>query len=386
MRGRSPRVLPLLLLAAGCAGTASSLAPREPALALVPAQDDAPASARDGGQGEPKAQERPTVATDDGSDWIRLASGEWLRGEIVVLDRETLEFDSEQLDTLKIDWTDVAEVRTSRSFTVLLDDRTQRTGVFDLDGGDAHVGAETIPRANLLRMVPGEPREANYWSGRLSFGMTARSGNTDQLDVTSALDVKRRTALTRFTLSYAGAYSELEDERSADNQRVNGQLDWFLGKQLYATPLGLEVYRDPFQNIALRVTPFAGLGYTLVDRAATEWSARLGLGYRWVRYESVAAGEDDTDGSPTAAVGTHVSHDLTDDAELAFDYGAQIGLEDASDTNQYAVLGLVVDLVYDLDLDVSLRWDRVGQPIPDDDGNRPEKDDLRLTVGLGWSF
>ena len=48
------------------------------------------------------------VDVKDGKDWLRLTSGEWLRGKIEYLDRQTLVFDSEELDELKLDWDDVA--------------------------------------------------------------------------------------------------------------------------------------------------------------------------------------------------------------------------------------------------------------------------------------
>ena len=71
---------------------------------------------------------------------------------------------------------------------------------------------------------------------------------------------------------------------------------------------------------------------------------------------------------------------------MLFDYSAEIGLEDYKNTNQIAVLTVSVDLFSDFDLDVTARWDRIGQPAADENGNTPKKDDFRLTVGLGWSF
>jgi long-subunit fatty acid transport protein len=44
------------------------------------------------------------------------------------------------------------------------------------------------------------------------------------------------------------------------------------------------------------------------------------------------------------------------------------------------------DLVWNLDLDVSLVWDRNETPRQESDGTRPKRDDFRLTVGFGWDF
>jgi hypothetical protein len=48
--------------------------------------------------------------------------------------------------------------------------------------------------------------------------------------------------------------------------------------------------------------------------------------------------------------------------------------------------GLVIDLVGDLDFNVSWIWDHIQDPRPLEDGTVPEQDDTRLVFGLGWSF
>ena len=44
------------------------------------------------------------------------------------------------------------------------------------------------------------------------------------------------------------------------------------------------------------------------------------------------------------------------------------------------------DLIGDLDLDVSLVWDRTQKPQTRADGTVPEKDDFRLIFGLAYEF
>ena len=44
-------------------------------------------------------------------DWIQLTSGEWLKGDLKVLYNNKLEFDSDKLDLLELDWEDVKQVR-----------------------------------------------------------------------------------------------------------------------------------------------------------------------------------------------------------------------------------------------------------------------------------
>ncbi|QDU65190.1 DUF481 domain-containing protein [Engelhardtia mirabilis] len=345
------------------------------------------------GAGPDQGQAPPvtaTVVTSDGSDWLRLVSGEWLKGELIVLDRGTVQFDSAELDDLEIDWADVVELRTAREFTLLLEGREQLIGRVQLLDGRLLVEQgerlRDLPREAVVRIVPGEPRESNFWSGKLTLGSTVRRGNTDQLDLTTGLSLLRRTARSRLTIDWDSAYSELDGESNSDNQRLRSRYDWFLNSRLFLTPLGFELYRDEFQNIELRASPYTGLGYAVVDRSTVEWDLSAALGYRVTRYASVETGSSAQDESATGILGTTLSWRASSTVDVDFAYSAEIGLEDVQDTNQLASAELSVDLWWDFDLDLRLQWNRVGQPAPDSDGQVPKKDDLLLAVGLSWSF
>jgi putative salt-induced outer membrane protein YdiY len=323
-------------------------------------------------------------------EWVRLTSGEWLRGDVEALVGGTLEFDSEQLDGLSLDWDDVAELHTSRPFTVLLENRGRATGRLVLGkqllrvSGDE--GEWTFRRDDVQRIVKGSLRERDHWSGSLRLGFAARRGNTDQTDLSLGAAAKRRTAGTRLVTSLDVLESEQDGSEIADNQRFRANFDVFLTSRLYWTPLALELYSDRFQNIDLRATPSTGLGYTFVDTGKVEWSGAAGIGYRYTRYESVAPGQDREDEETVAIFGTRVDSDLTEKMDLAASYQIQVSLEDSNDTQQDASLVLDYDLWGDLDLTIGFLWSRVGDPEPDSSGNTPEPDDFRLDVGLGWSF
>ncbi|MEE8469570.1 MAG: DUF481 domain-containing protein, partial [Planctomycetota bacterium] len=97
-------------------------------------------------------------------------------------------------------------------------------------------------------------------------------------------------------------------------------------------------------------------------------------------------GADSRDETTVLIVGTAVDADLTKWLEFVANYTAQLSLEDISNSNQNASARLSFDLVKDFDVDFTLTWERQGNPVADENGDFPDPDTFRLTVGIGWEF
>ena len=334
---------------------------------------------------------RPVPEKLEGWDWIKLTSGEWLKGEVKTYNKETLDFESDELGDLNLDWDKVEEIVSENLFTIRLTDRSTRTGILRIQGDEFDLitsdgNKEKHARSEIQRFIRGEPTEQNYWSGHVRAGLVVRRGNTDQVDNTLNLGVSRKTAISRYNLAIDSIISNVSGVENANNQTLTSNFDLYMTPRFFATPLGFELFRDRIQNIGLRATPYAGLGYTLLDRSNQEFDVKAGIGYRYQEFDSVAAGQSSTTDTATILAGTDYHQDLTDDIELDIQYGAQIGLEDLNATNQNFSFLLTFEFVYDLDFTVNFVWKRVGQPEADDAGNVPSKDDVRFDVGLSWSF
>ena len=331
----------------------------------------------------------PPPPGEDSFDWILLTSGEWLKGEILRLRGGKLEFDSDKLGELKLDWDGVAEVRSPRPQTILLESKETHLGTLLVKDGQVVLGGEDggrFDRADLLAIVPGEPSEWNYWSGKVSLGLAARRGNTSQTDFTSYLFTRRETAATRWDTTYNGAFSKTQGVETANNHRLNSRFDYFLTHRLFVTPLSATGYRDPFTNIDLRVTPSAGFGYDLVDRNTLSWEVGAGPAYQYTKYISVTPGESREEETWAAFLKTSVEWDITPDTELKFGYDITVPLPDTNEYNHHLSTVLSLDLLGALDLDVTFVWDRVNKPLANESGVAPKPDDLRLSVGLGFDF
>ena len=211
---------------------------------------------------------RPPPPMPDEWDWIQLTSGEWLKGEIIAMYDETLEFDSDELNEMTLDWGDIQEIRSGGTMQIGFADDVITTGKLLVQGDTVRVmGAEdrSFPRTEILTITAGAPKESNYWSGKITLGANIREGNTEQVEFSSKASIKRRTPKNRVNFDYLGNFNRTFGDVAADNQRVTAGWNRYFSKRFFWTPAYGEFYRDPFQNIASRWTLGMGLGYTLVD-------------------------------------------------------------------------------------------------------------------------
>jgi len=332
---------------------------------------------------------RPDPPMPDDFDWVQLTSGEWLKGEIIAMYRDSLEFDSDKLDELSIDWEDVREIRSARVMQVGFEDRSVATGRLLMRDGTVRLlgpNPVEVPRDRVLSITAGEPKERNYWSGKLSAGLNLRSGNTEQKETSGRINFMRRTPKNRLSLDYLGNFSETNGTTTSDNQQATLDWSWFVSHRFYLTPVNAEYYRDPFQNISHRWTLGVGAGYQIVDTSKVEWTVDLGLAYQRTAFDTVLPTESDTADTPALRVGTRYDNELTGWMDLYVDYRFFVVNKDSGTYSHRFKTGLEIDLIGDLSLDFSWIWDYIKDPRTDADGITPKNDDFRTIFGLSYSF
>ena len=234
----------------------------------------------------------PAPLPDDKHDWIQLKSGEWLRGKLKAMQNRKLEFDSDELNDVSFDWKDVHQVRLPKAF-IAYGDKQTAYGELKVDQTTATVsGPEelSIPRGEVEGITPGEPKEINYWSGKISVGLNLRTGNTKQADLVTKATIERRTPKSHLKVDYLGNYSEVEGVETVNNDRATLVGDIFVTRRWFVRALQAEYYHDPFQNIDMRITGGVGAGYYLISRPKTEWLIAGGPGYQYTRFSTVEAG------------------------------------------------------------------------------------------------
>ncbi len=330
------------------------------------------------------------VPPNDGYDWLRLTSGEWLRGELIGVFNDEVEFDSDVLDELTIDGEDVDRFISPRTFGLSIRGRDLVVGRVSLNGDRVTVAVgdveQEFSRDALVALTVSAARARDRWSGDISLGINIRQGNSDFIEYNMIAGVERRTPQSRTFVDYIGNFNETEGVRVANNHRVSGVLDRFSGSRFFWRPLLGQYFRDPFQNIENQGTLETGLGYELTSTSRTEWEIFAGAGINYVERVSVEPGQPASSTSPALSIGTSFDTELSSWMDFLFSFTATFIDEDSGSYQHHLLTTLSSDLAGNFDIDISFVWDRTQSPPPLANGDFPEQDDFRLLVGLSYEF
>ena len=328
-------------------------------------------------------------------DWVQLTSGEWLKGEIKSMYNDSLEFDSDKLDLLNIDWEDVKYLKSYRPSEINIEDSEPLTGSLQISGDKVTItdgeNVQEFDRFDLISLTPSGEREADLWALKFTLGLNVRSGNTDQLDYNSKFNAKRRTAKSRFLLDYIGNISKTGNEdgvltETINNNRLSASHNIYATRYFFYTPIFAEFYRDPFQNIDQRITAGIGLGYTIFDTGKYEWNVNGGPAYVGIKYISVQPGEEQKVEAGALVLGTDFDAELSSALDFIFKYNIQAAEAEAGGYTHHMIATFESEITGSLDFDISMIWDRISQPATDAEGNTPKPDDYRLTVGVTYTY
>lgn len=326
------------------------------------------------------------------ADWLQLKSGEWLRGRITIMQKESLEFDSDELDNLVIKWKNVKYLKSYEPYGLRFDStgRDSIIGVVEVIGDKVHIKTDyddqTFDRSDLLTIASGKETEISYWKNKVTFGVNIRKGNTDQTDFTSKMTAKRRTTDSRLVLDYLGNYTEVIETETVNNHRINQTYDIFLTRDLFWRPIFSEFFRDSFQNIDRRLNVGIGIGYSIINTTDSEWDISAGPAYQQTKFDSVQPGVDQIDSTLTLALGTKFETELNPKVDLEGLYSISLGDAETGNYSHHSLLTIETELTDKLDFDVTAVWDYVRSPVTGSDGDTPDQDDFRITIGLGYDL
>ena len=346
-------------------------------------------------------------------DWMELQSGEWLKGEFKGMYSGDVEFDSDEFDLVTFELSDIKQIITKGNSVISLNrempslkklhhtlkeiDRDDleiigkiqfenRTFTITLEDGTTR----PLPESNIASISGGEPKESNYWSASVFLGVDVLSGNSEQVTVTAKAHAQRRTALTRFIADYLNTYTQVDgNTTTADNNRFSSSFDLYQTSHFYWRLASVGYLRDPFRNIARQYTLGVGVGYDIIYTPRTNWSVTMGPGYQHTSYNDFNASDPSSVQSadtPLFFLDSKFDIALTSDIDFLVNYSALFVNKDSGTYTHHAEVALETEIINDFSVDFSIFWDRTQDPVEFADGSRPEQDDFKSMLAIGYSY
>lgn len=340
--------------------------------------------------------QKPTPIFKQDFDWIKLTSDEWLKGDIVSMYDEKLEFDSDELGMQTIDLDNVAELRSKQWQSIRMFDGTIAEGYLVLKDGQLSLVKHGVTAryefSNLLSIASSGENERDLWDGYVNLGINLREGNTVQFDYTFSAGMQRRSSSSRFKTDYIADYSRYQEQETeetkvtADSERLTSSYDWFFNPKIYFRAADFEYMADELLNLEYRIHYGIALGYHIIDTSRTSWDVNLGPSYQKSKFLSVVDEVNNSEDSFGVTLGTDFTFEVTSDIDYDASYSVQV-IDEASGGNiHHFETGIEIDLTNDFELDLTFYVDRTENPKEDSDAKVPEKNDFRLVVALSYDF
>ncbi len=325
-------------------------------------------------------------------DWLKLKSGEWLKGDIISMYDDELEFDSDEFDIIIFDWQDVIELRSRFDQQIRFDNGEVKQGFLIVK--DGHVillsaGTEQhYPLTELLSITSSAGDRKQIWDGKITLGIDVNSGNVNQLDYLANVSMQRRTPYSRFKVDFIYYYSKsTANEVSkiiANSSRLTTHFDWFYSSKIFFRVFDYEHFTDSQQNIHSRDTLGLSVGYHLIQNKRLQWDVTLGPSFQKTSYVKDSLENDQSSG--VVALGTFWDYSFSSRIDYVFDYQIQFVEENSGKRNTHLKTGFEFEFSNDLDLDVMFYLDRVAEPVTAMNTNPPDSNDFRMVISLGYKF
>lgn len=149
------------------------------------------------------------------------------------------------------------------------------------------------PEVVALRRAADKLKEAMRpkWTAQLEAGGTATDGNTHTLNARGRFDVTRKTVSNLLHFFVAADYSEQDDTRSKNEYRGGIDYEAHVSARRYWYAR-TELEQDEFENLDLRATATAGVGYYWLKREDHEFKTRVGAGFRHESFDDEQTRDD----------------------------------------------------------------------------------------------
>lgn len=316
------------------------------------------------------------------ADEVSLLNGDRVSGEVLRIEAGKLFVKTPYAAEVAIDVKQVATLRTDEPVSVTVDRTTIVRGVLRAFGeGRVMLPAEGWPEAEPVALeritaLSRKPEPPVQVAGRINFGASTTSGNTDTAKLHMDAELIARSAANRVTLG--GAANRTEDGGATTESSSLGYLkyDHFLSKKWYVYGNG-SAEHDRFKDIRLRRTLGAGTGYQFVELPKTNLALEVGANH--VSTDSYAA-EDESFPAARAALRFDRLF-LRDRVQLFHQSEVYSDAKGSDNTFVRSQTGLRVPMLFRVAATLQYNVDWEADPAP---GRVATDRTLLFTLGYAW--
>ena len=221
-------------------------------------------------------------AAAERTDVLILKNGDHITGEIKKLQRGTLEFKTERMGTLNVEWPAVARLTSSIDFEVVLDDGRKFYGTLAPDAEEglldvAGAAMETAPLPSVVEITPFEKSFLSQVNGSLSVGYSFAQSNTTS-SWNAAANARYRTRNYLTTVSYSSLLNAQEGSATTTRNNLGLTFSRFLGSSWFA--MGLAQFLQSSElGVDLRSTAGGALGNSIIRTNRAVLAPFAGIGY-----------------------------------------------------------------------------------------------------------
>jgi putative salt-induced outer membrane protein YdiY len=216
------------------------------------------------------------------SDEVSLKNGDRVTGEVVKMGDGSLTLKTTYGGEIKIDWKEIQGLTSAGPLALQLRDGSVLRGRVSSPApnqivvtGEPFGSTTAMSFADIQAITPPPPIT---YTGTFNFGGNITDGNTKTTALNASARFTARAERQRFGLEAKYNYGEVNSLISTRNSLLGLNYDYFVTKRVYTTVFTL-LEQDTFQDLNLRSTAGAGLGYQFIDTKRTKLSGDLGLAY-----------------------------------------------------------------------------------------------------------
>jgi putative salt-induced outer membrane protein len=255
-----------------------------------------------------------------------------------------------------------------------------------------------LPSLGSLLQEEVEEPEDKGWTGFIEAGVSASGGNTKRFDAETKIQAKREWERNSVAVYGRAEYGEAEQtmtftdpngvitrstttERNVNRQTAGGRFDHELDDIWYLFAKE-DLTRDEFKDIKIRSETFGGAGRDLYKSERSLLTAEVGIGYSYTSFY-----DEGRERGVSGLLGEKYETRLNAQWELVQTLDFVSNLQEIDDdfrsTFVVEVRSDLTETVY-LSFGFEHRYD--SEPARDNNGDRSDRQDYKVTVKLGYRF